>query len=151
MEKETIYEILGFTLAFLGLGIAYYSIYFGMKNDRIKRELTHKERMRSIELGRRLPGDGPWLNPLRIGFATAVLVPIAVFLTSAIASSLAGLSEVIWRVATMISLTSIISGAIICCFAIVRPERSEGQGPLLTEYPKPHVEEDAYDVVSSRG
>ena len=64
MEKTTIYELLGFLLAFLGMGIGYYAVHFGIRLERTKRELEHKERMRALELGRSLPGDGSWLSPL---------------------------------------------------------------------------------------
>ena len=64
MEKTTIYEILGFLLGFLGIGIAYYAVHFGIRLERTKRELEHKERMMALELGRSLPGDGSWFSPL---------------------------------------------------------------------------------------
>ena len=64
---------IGFLLAFLGLGVAYFAIYLGIRQERLKRELEHKERMRALELGRSLPGDIPWLSPTqRIGFLMAV-------------------------------------------------------------------------------
>ena len=71
MDKTTIYEMLGFLLAFLGIGIAYYAVHFGIRLERTKRELEHKERMRALELGRSLPGDGSWLSPLRAGLLIA--------------------------------------------------------------------------------
>lgn len=64
MDKTTIYEMLGFALAFLGVGIGYFAIHFGIRLEKTKRELEHKERMRALELGRSLPGDVPWLSPL---------------------------------------------------------------------------------------
>jgi len=71
MEKATVYELMGFLLAFLGIGIAYYSIHFGIRLEKTKSELEHTERMRALELGRSLPGDGPWLTPLRAGVPVA--------------------------------------------------------------------------------
>jgi hypothetical protein len=43
-------------IAILGIGIGYYAVHFGIRLERTKRELEHKERMRALELGRRLPG-----------------------------------------------------------------------------------------------
>ena len=63
MDKTTIYELMGFLLAFLGIGIAYFAIYLGLRQEKLKRELEHKERMKALEMGRSLPGDLPWLSP----------------------------------------------------------------------------------------
>ena len=52
MEKTTIYELMGFVLAFLGIGVAYFAIYLGTRNERLKRELEQKERMKALEVGR---------------------------------------------------------------------------------------------------
>ena len=45
MDKTTVYEMLGFVLAFLGIGIGYFAIHLGIRHDKYKRELEHKERM----------------------------------------------------------------------------------------------------------
>jgi len=63
MDKTTVYQLFGFALAFLGIGIGYLAIYLGIRHDKYKRELEHKERMRALELGRSLPGDAPGLTP----------------------------------------------------------------------------------------
>src|SRR5271166_622254 len=107
MDKTTVYEMLGFLLAFLGLGIGYYAVHFGIRLERTKRELEHKERMKALELGRSLPGDGSWLSPLRAGVLVAVVVPIGVFGVALLSSLAMGYQEGIWPVAGAVS-----------CFAI---------------------------------
>lgn len=149
MGKQTIFEVLGFSLAFLGLGIAYLAVYLGIRSERRKRELEHIERMRALELGRRLPGEGPWLSPLRLGFLIAVVVPICLFGIAWLATRAAGYHEDIWTAAGYASFMALPCGAGLAALGGARPERERAAtdaGPS-----KPRLEEDAYDVVSTRG
>src|SRR5271165_4058366 len=120
MEKTTVYEMLGFLLAFLGLGIGYYAVHFGIRLERTKRELEHKERMRALELGRSLPGDGSWLSPLRAGVLVAAVVPIGALGSALLASLGLGYEEGIWTAAGMVSVFAVVSGTVLSGFAMAR-------------------------------
>src|SRR5262245_59401840 len=111
MDKTTIYEMLGFLIAFAGVGIGYFAIHMGIRHDRMKRELSQLERMKALELGRSLPGDGPWLTPLKIGFFIATVVPIGVFVFASLATETAGFQKDIWVAAGMVSVFAVICGS----------------------------------------
>ncbi len=149
MDKTTIYEMLGFLLAFLGMGIGYYAVHFGIRLERAKRELEHKERMRALDLGRSLPGDRSWLSPLRAGVLIAAAVPIGVVGFASQASLAVGYQEGIWQVAGIVSCFAVVGGTVLGSLASARQSQNalESAGRIDKE----QVEEDAYDVVSARG
>jgi hypothetical protein len=147
MDKTTVYEMLGFVLAFLGIGIGYFAIHLGIRHDRYKRELDHKERMRALELGRSLPGDSPWLSPAKLGLLIAAGVPIGLFACASSATVQIGFHEDIWNAAGIVGMGAVISGTLLAGLSA-----RTGQARHQAEFaPKPEVSEDAYDVVSSRG
>jgi hypothetical protein len=149
MEKQTIYEMIGFVLAFLGLGIGYMAVYLGIRNERLKRELEHKERMTALELGRTLPGEGPWLSPGRLGFLIAVVVPTIAFCFAWLASREVGYQEDVWKTAGLVGVMSVFCGSLLAGVGLMR--QGQLSQPVNTPASKPAVEEDAYDVVSARG
>jgi hypothetical protein len=149
MEKATVYELMGFLLAFLGIGIAYYAVHFGIRLEKTKRELEHKEPMRALELGRGLPGDGPWLTPLRAGVLVAAGVPIGVFGLALFSSLAIGYHGEIWQAAGIVSVFAVGCGAVLTCLAFAR--QSQDQMETAAQVDKEPVEDDAFDVVSARG
>ncbi len=148
MDKTTIYECLGFVLGFLGIGIAYYAIHLGIRLERTKRELEHKERMRALELGRKMPGEGPWLSPLKAGVLVAAVVPIGVSAMAYLSSLAVGFQDGIWQVAGIVSCFAVVCGTVLTGHAFSRQSESlfTNQVPVHKE----PVEEDLYDVVSAR-
>lgn len=148
MTKPQLLEFLGMTLGVLGLGVACFAIYLGTRNERRKRELEHQERMRALELGRPLPGGGPWLTPLRTGLLIALAVPVVALAIAAKATEASGYHPEIWQAAGMVGVAAVIGGSVIIGLSLSRS--AEGPAALASES-KPHVEEDAYDVVSARG
>jgi hypothetical protein len=150
MNKTTAYELLGFALAFLGLGIGYLAVYMGIRLERQKRELEHRERMTALELGRTLPGDLPWLSPLKTGFLIALLVPTAAFVCAWLGTREAGYHEDIWSAAAMVGIFAVIGGSLLGGIGFARGERKHQPAPTALNG-KPQVEDDAYDVVSARG
>jgi hypothetical protein len=148
MDKTTVYSLVGFMLAFLGLGIAYFAIYLGIRQERLKRELEHKERMRALELGRSLPGDIPWLSPLRIGFLVAAVVPICAFAFACLSTHAVGFQTEIWKAAGIVSVFAVGCGSVVVCVAGTAQGQHQEAAAQVEKSP---VEEDAYDVVSSRG
>jgi hypothetical protein len=150
MNKTTIYELLGFTLGFLGLGIGYMAVYMGIRHDRYKRDLEHRERMTALELGRSLPGDLPWLSPVLIGFLIAAVVPVAVFVCAWLGTLQAGYHDNIWQAAGMVGMFAVVSGSVVS--GLSQRQGVPKQDPTsATLNHKPQVEDDAYDVVSARG
>jgi hypothetical protein len=148
MDKTTIYESLGFVLAFLGIGIGYLAVHMGIRKERLKRELEHKERMRALELGRSLPGDTPWLSPVKLGLFLAVVMPIGIFGCACASTIEAGFHEDIWKAASIVGLGGVVCGTVLAAMSFSRADqpRHEADGSQ-----KPVVADDAYDVVSARG
>ncbi len=138
--------VLGYIAVIGGLSIAPLAIILGLRNERRKRELEHIERMKAFEFGRTLPQDQPWWSPLRIAVLIGGVVPLGVFLTVVFATSAVGYREEMWIGATMVGIASVISGAVLAGQSL-KPQQSSG--PF--NYAKPYVEEDAYDVVGTRG
>jgi len=148
MDKTTVYETLGFVLAFLGIGIGYFAIHLGIRHDRYKRELDHKERMRALELGRSLPGDSPWLSPAKLGLLIGAAVPIGLFACASSATVQIGFHEDIWNASAIVGMGAVVCGTLLAGLSSARA--GQGRNPAQVAL-KPEVSEDAYDVVSSRG
>jgi len=141
-------ELFGMTMAILGLGVAYFAIWLGINKEKAKREFEHLERMKALELGRPLPGDLPWLSPMKLGLIIAVAVPTVTFVFAFLSTSVSGYHENIWQSAGMVGIFAVTSGAVIAALGVSKQGR--GDGPALASR-KFEVEEDAYDVVSTRG
>jgi hypothetical protein len=131
---------------FGGLGIAVLAIAGHFRHERRKRELEHLERMRAFELGRTLPQDEPWLSPTRLAAMIGMGVPLGAFASAGIATIVGGFHEGMWIATALVGTASAIAGSVVATQAQSRRKTSD---PL--ESSKPYVEEDAYDVVSSRG
>lgn len=140
--------VAGLTLGFIavigGLTIGTIATVLQFRHERHK--LEHAERMRAFDLGRELPHDGPSFAPAKLGVIIATVVPIGVFVPAWLTTRFAGYHETIWIAAAMVGLASVICGSILAGTSR-RNESREAEPPM----DKPYVEEDAYDVVSSRG
>ncbi len=93
-----------------------------------------------------MPQDEPWFSPTKIGASIAILVPVGVFVPAWFATQLAGYHETIWIAAAMVGMAAVIGGSTLAGTAA-----KYEVGPAEPALDKPHVEEDAYDVVGSRG
>jgi hypothetical protein len=138
--------VLGYIAVIGGLAIAPLAIIMGIRHDRQKRELEHMERMRALELGRRLPQDEPWLSPMKIALVIGGFVPLVVFSSVATATARTGFHDGMWVAACLVGTAAVIAGSCLAGNSLKRDATSTGS---LDN--KPYVEEDAYDVVSSRG
>jgi hypothetical protein len=116
------------------------------RNEAKKRELEHIERLKAIEFGRTLPQDERWWSPGWTALVIGAGVPIGVFLCVLLASTQVGYHEQMWIGASSVGISSVICGTILA-FQSSRA-RKLGHDP---DAGKPEVEEDAYDVVASRG
>jgi hypothetical protein len=138
--------VLGFIAVIGGLSIGALAIILGIRHDRRKREMEHIERMRALELGRTLPQDEPWLSPAKLAALFGAVVPLGVFVSVGTATSSSGYHEEMWLAATCVGITAVISGATVACLSGRTRKASDSPAAV-----KPYIEEDAYDVVSSRG
>ena len=135
-------------------------IVLRFRSERRKRELDHIERMRAIEVGRSYPGEKrislaalpPSAIPYMIALSIGALVPIAAFGCALISTVIGGFQKDIWIAAGMVGLASVICGSILAGTVFQSSQsacESEHSSSMFNS--KPHVDEDAYDVVSSRG
>jgi hypothetical protein len=127
----------------LAFGATFVPIIWGLKQARRNRELEHMERMKALEMGQPLLGAGKNQPPPVAHTAVAIgtRVPIGVFGCAWLASMTVGYQETIWIMAGVVGLGAVICGTILA-------KQSVGWEMSAA---KPHVEEDAYDVVASRG
>lgn len=131
-------------IAGMAIPLIIVPVALGCKHATRARELTHAERMRALELGRRLPQDQPWWTPARLGLAIGAGVPLAVFVCAAVATAAAGFQDGIWIATLAVGLTAVVCGSILA-------GRSALGGTGNERVDKPFVEEDAFDVVGARG
>jgi hypothetical protein len=146
MMSKPVFEVFGMTLGLLGLGIAYFAIYVGTRNERRKRELEHTERMRAMELGMPLPGHGPWLTPLKVGVLIGLVVPLVALGIAAEGTRKYGYHAEVWQACGMVGVAAVVCGSVLTIVV------ATGKAPASLHFAdKPPVEDDAYDIVSSRG
>lgn len=113
-----------------------------------KRQLEHAERMKALELGLTLPGDEPWWSPPKIAVGLGVIVPLGVFFLAWLASESLGSEPRIWIAAMIVGTTGVGCGTTLAVRYLAHREQV-----LMTadRYDKPFVDEDAFDVVGTRG
>ena len=143
---ETAGIVLGFIAVTGGLAIGSFALILGLRHDRRKRELEHIERMRALELGRRLPQDERWWSPARLPWFIGAGVPLGAFACVGLASRAVGYHEDMWLAAASVGIIGVISGSILGGLSLSQRTSSAG-----LDTAKPEVDEDAYDVVSARG
>jgi hypothetical protein len=113
-----------------------------------KRQLEHAERMKGLELGLILPRDEPWWSPPKIAIALGAVVPLGVFLFAWRASESLGYQAGIWISAMIVGTTGIGCGMGLAVRYLTHREQILNAG---NPYSKPVVDEDAFDVVGTRG
>jgi hypothetical protein len=147
--------VLGGLFVFLALPIVLHH-----RGERRKRELEHIERMRAIDAGRPYPGQKgfglsglpKWVVPNIIAVSIGAVVPLGVFLFAFLTNLIVGFHEDIWMAAGGVGLGSVICGTVLAYGTFQKLGSSdENEGFAAYRNSKPHVEDDAYDVVSSRG
>jgi hypothetical protein len=125
--------------------------------ERRKRELDHIERMRAIEVGRSYPGElknsllafPQWAVPHLMAFSIGVLVPLGVFLFAFLATLIGGFHKEVWIASGMAGLGAVICGTTLAGGAFKTTSGTDH--PVSNVDSKQFIDEDAYDVVSSRG
>ena len=148
-------------LLMLGMfGVVTLPFVLHFRGERRKRELDHIERMRAIEVGRSYPGETrnaflaipQWAMPHVIAISIGAVVPLGVFVCTFLTSLIVGYHKEIWIPAGMVGIASVICGTVLGSHAL-QITASNGDSDRSDSFSssKPLVEEDAYDVVSSRG
>ena len=128
-------------------------LYFGLRQERRKREQEHAERLRAIETGHPLPGTPTWWTPPRLAAAMGVFVPLGTAALATIAT-LGTHSDwfpfVIWPAASAVGVTGVIGGTVLAS-RLGGTEPGPTSAPLRdTTKPLWH-DPDALDVVARRG
>jgi hypothetical protein len=135
----------------MSLPIILVPVILGLKHARLDREFEHAERMKALELGRRLPGEEPWWSPPRLSVAFGVALPVGLFLCAWKATeSQPNYAIAVWAAAAVVGFSGVIGGATLA----LRHFRYTGFGAQDRRFDveKPeHHDADAFDVVGSRG
>jgi hypothetical protein len=135
-------------------------IVLHFRGERRKRELDHIERMRAIDVGRPYPGQNKfglspipqWAVPHLIAVAIGAVVPLGAFGCAFAASLIGGYQKEIWIAAGMVGLGAVVCGTVLAGSAFQKTSSSDPSEHCDSYMnSKPNVDEDAYDVVSSRG
>lgn len=136
-------------IAAIAMPIVLVPIILGIRHARIERELEHAERIKALELGRTLPQDEGWWTLPRISVAIGAGVPVAVFFCAWQASQSMDEPKVVWIGAAIVGLGAVISGSMLAARHLSHRDGLSQAGYAYQV--KPRVDDDAYDVVSSRG
>jgi hypothetical protein len=140
--------------------ISLVAIFGGFMQVRRERMLTHAERMKALELGRSMPDDAATAriraafgkltgsdedaSPSRKCFSTAIWVAFWGFMAAA--SGAAASTGVALGIAASVGAIGVTA---IICGTVLAAKESATAPPIGSS--KPRIEEDAFDVVSSRG
>jgi hypothetical protein len=125
--------------------IVLVPVILGLKHARLERELEHAERMKALELGRKLPADEPMPSPLWIIGAIGAGVPIGVFFCVFIAAGSLEDQTPAWVAAGIVGLAGVVSGSLLAHRHLLKGEVREDLNA------KPSFDADAFDVVGTRG
>lgn len=114
------------------------------------RGLEHLERMRAIELGQSLPGEGEdctW-TPAKLCLAIGLGVPVGVFGVVWLASQAAHVGSEAWQAAGFVGVAGVVCGTVL---ALRLPGSRNRQTFSNVANSKPVQDPDTYDVAGQRG
>lgn len=128
-------------------------LYFGLQQERRKRDQEHEVRLRALELGHPLPGSVSWWTPVRLAAAIGVFVPLGT-VTIAMIATLVSTSEllpfVVWPATGAISVAGIICGTVLASqFGTTETTTPAAFPPDQNAKPS-WYDPEAFDVVSQR-
>ena len=122
-------------------------VVLGIRSEMRKREMEHTERMRAIELGRPLPGEGGWSSLGRLALAIGAGVPLGTLGIGWLAAVSTGEAiAFLWPSAGAVGVTAVICGTVL---AARMPREAARIGP--DPHAKPAFDPDAYDAIAHRG
>jgi len=133
------------------LPIVIVPTVLGIRYARAERELEHAERMRAMELGLTHPRDEAWWTPARICVMIGAGVPVAVSFCTWMASAAVGYHKDMWVMSGMVGISAVICGTTLASKHFTHRARLESRAARGFDAKPMMVDDDAYDVVSSRG
>ena len=156
-----IVEMIGVVTTVSLFALVVLPILLHFHGERKKRKFEHIERMRAIDAGRPyagekklgLPAIPEWAVPHVIAVSIGAAVPLGVFVCALLATLLGGFQKDIWIAAGMVGLGGVICGTVLAgrVLQTTAADGCESRFSWPNSVSKPPVEEDAFDVVSSRG
>lgn len=122
----------------------------GARYARQRREMEHAERMRALELGRRMPGERGEATAMATAARIGAGVPVGVMGVAWLASVSSGpAGSDPWIAAGIISTAAVVSGAVLAFRAMGLAAAEAASASARAE--KPAFDPDAYDHVGARG
>lgn len=139
-----------FTILIVGAFIMSI-LWLVTRNGIREREMEHLERLKALETGTPLPGDGPWWTPNRVAAGIGVGVPVFAFATAFLTTNMnhgpQGIA--VWAGTAAVSVAAIICGSVLTFHL---PKSAEPQPRAMTGMgSKPAFDPDAYDTAGRRG
>ncbi len=137
----------------IGLPFLIVCTVMGFRFGASRREMTHRERMRALELGQPLPGGSP--GAVLACAAIGAGVPIAACFAAMIASLTTrddDLAAMIWLGAVLVALTGLYFGYRLACRLLFADKFTHSRAFETNTSQKQNIPDpDFYDVVSRRG
>jgi hypothetical protein len=135
-------------IAGMTIPIIIVPVALAFKHAAQQRQFKHLERMKAMELGETLPEDEPWWSPPRVALVIGGLVPITAMALGIAASAIVGYQPGVWVMTTLVSVAGVVSSAVLVTRHLTHREIMKNAAP---SHAKVALEDDAYDVVGSRG
>jgi len=140
-------SVLIIPLAGISLPLVLVPLILAFRHSAKKREFSHRERMKALETGRPVPGEGANPAVAVVCMAIGTGVPTVSFVFTWLASLTAPhLAAGIWVAPAVVSSIALLV-AYRLASTLLCPVRASNE-PLIG---KPTFDPDAYDVVGSRG
>jgi hypothetical protein len=135
--------------ALIGGAFILSFVWMIVRNGLREREMEHLERLKALESGTTLPGDGPWWTPNRVAAGIGIGVPFFAFLASFLSTISSREPQIaIWASAGAVSVAAVISGAVL---TVHLPRAVTQQPRPMTSHSKPEFDPDSYDTAGRRG
>lgn len=92
------------------------ALYFGLRQERRKRDQEHEERLRALELGYAPSTEPTWWTPPRLAAAIGVFVPLgaaAIAMIATLGTNSDWFPLVIWPASGAVGVTGVIGGTVL--------------------------------------
>ncbi len=113
-----------------------------------KREYEHQERMKRIEMGLPMPGEGAWSG--RSAIALGAVMPIAVFTLTWLATVTHAAEDEIWIAAAAVGVTGVVGGVKIANSKKLETPEAFPDSAARNGHRKPRFDPEAYDEIVRR-
>lgn len=122
-----------------------------MRNTQQRKLWEHDERMKAMALGHVLPTNQSSWARSAVCIAIGAVVPIGSFLFTWLATFRPDTANEIWIAPTLVSLLSVLSGSILAGNLFASTRKPSASDEAVPGNVKPAYDDDALDVVSTRG